>query len=170
MSIPLSDVIIPTFLGGLRQLSTLLDKAAAHTEAKKLEPDALMNSRLYPDMFTFTRQIQSAADVARRGTDRLVGNEASSVEDNESSLAQLAVRVKGTIEHVNAADRAAIDASIDREFTLDMGVSLDFTGRTYVMRFAIPNFLFHCTTAYAILRHNGVEVGKRDYIAPFMMG
>jgi hypothetical protein len=121
-------------------------------------------------MFTFTEQIQAATDTARRGTDRLADKEATSADDPAATIDGLSERVKATIEHVSACDRPAIDASLDRKFKVNMGVELDFTGRTYALGFALPNFLFHVTTAYDILRHKGVELGKREYIAPFLMG
>lgn len=169
MSLSLHEIIVPTLIGGLSGLKTILDKAVAHADARKIDERALLDARLYPDMFAFTRQIQVAADVARRGVDRLGGKEPSSVEDKETTFAELIARVESTIAYLKAAESGPIDQSEAREFSVELGQKVDFTGRTYVMTFLIPNFLFHVSTAYNILRHNGVELGKRDFIAPFMM-
>ena len=169
MSLSLHEIVVPTLVGGLRGIASFLDKAVAYADAKKIEPRALLDARLYPDMFAFTRQIQIATDSARRGIDRLVGVEPSSVEDNEATFAELKARIEATIEHLERADRTAIDESENREFSVQLDRKIDFTGRTFAMNFLVPNFLFHITTAYNILRHNGVELGKRDYIMPHMM-
>ncbi len=169
MTISLSDIAVPTFLGGLTTLKSYVDKASAHTEQNKLDPSALFSARLYPDMFTFSRQIQAACDIARRGMDRVVGKEPSSVEDNEASFADLAARVESTITHVKAVELDTVNANADTSFTVSVGgMTLPFNGRTYVVGFAIPNFMFHVATAHDLLRHNGVDVGKRDFLAPFV--
>ncbi|WP_428267559.1 DUF1993 domain-containing protein [Haliangium sp.] len=169
MILSLYDITVPTLVGGLNSLQGVLDKAVAHVEAKKLDPRALLDARLYPDMFAFQRQVQVVADLARRGVDRLAGVEPASVPDEETTFTELSARLASTLDHVKGADRAAIDASVDREFTVNVGQTMTFTGRSYLLGFLLPNFLFHVTTAYDILRHNGVELGKRGFIAPFVM-
>lgn len=168
MSLSLYDVTVPTLVGALTTLKGILGKAAEHAEANKIEPSALLHARLFPDMFSFTRQIQVATDLARRGVARLAGDEPESTEDKETTFAELIARVDATIEVVKAADKAPINGGENREFTLDLGQTVQFTGRSYVLTFLFPNVLFHATTAYNILRHNGVQLGKRDFIAPFI--
>jgi hypothetical protein len=170
MSLSLSDIAIPSFLAGLTSLKDVLAKAAAHADAKKIKEPALLDARLFPDMFTLSKQVQVACDSARRGIDRLVGVEPTSVPDDEKSFAELVTRVETTIATLKAVSREKIDASEDREFTVDIGQPMTFTGRRFLMTFALPNFFFHVTTAYAILRHSGVELGKRDFLAPFIAG
>lgn len=168
MTTTLSDIALPTFLGGLSALKRILEKAKAHIEEKKIEPRALLDARLYPDMFPFVRQVQVATDLARRGCDRLADKEPSQFKDEEVDFSQLIARVESTIVYVEAADRAAIDAAEARKVILDLGQKLEFTGRSFLLTFALPNFYFHLTTAYALLRHNGIEVGKRDVIEPLI--
>ena len=142
----------------------------AHAEAKGIEPRALLDARLFPDMLPFIRQIQIAADAARRGTDRLQGKEPASVPDNETTFAELKARLASSIESIQACDRAAVEASEDKKLILPLGPnrSHEFTGRSFLLGFSLPNFLFHVTTAYDILRHNGIELGKLDYLKPFV--
>lgn len=169
MTISMADIAVPSFLGGLHALKQYVERAAADTKARDLDPHVLLHARLYPNMFDFTRQIQAATDAARRGLDRLEDTAVSSVEDTESTFEQLLARVETTIERVKTADRAAIDASAERSFTLELpGINLPFTGRTYLLSYALPNFYFHLTTTHGILRHNGVEVGKREYLGPII--
>jgi hypothetical protein len=170
MTTSFSDSSVSAFVGGLTTLKTLVEKAAAHAEDKNIDPQVLLQARLFPDMFPFARQIYAATDSARRGVDRLVGKEPESAEQPETTFAALAEYLDTTIAYVESADRALIDASETREFTTPMGpkVTVDFTGRSYTTGFAFPNFLFHVVTAYNILRHNGIEVGKRDYLGPFI--
>jgi len=170
MSISLSEVAVPTFTAGLNTLLAIIDKASSHAQDKGLDPHDLLDARLCPDMFSFTRQIQAASDTARRGIDRVVGVEPASVADNESSFDELRTRVKNSLAHVGQVDRAAVDASEDRKFSVPLGkeAKLDCTGRSYLLGFALPNFLFHVTTAYDILRHHGVELGKRDFLTSFV--
>ncbi|GAB4568499.1 MAG: DUF1993 family protein [Haliangiales bacterium] len=170
MSLSLYDITVPPLVSSLGSLKVVVDKGAAHVEAKELDPRALLDARLYPDMFPFLRQIQVVSDVSRRGLDRLAGKEPSSTPDDETSFAELGARITATIEHIKGADRAAIDAAEDREIKIDLGQPMTFTGRRYVQTFMMPNIMFHLTTAYNILRHNGVELGKRDYLTPFVAG
>ena len=168
MSLNLSDIVVPTFVGGLGTLQTVLDHAAKYAEAEALEASALLDARLYGDMFSFTQQVQAATDTARRVTERLMNVEPSSQPDPQSSFEALGARVAQTLEQVQRADRAAIDARLDETFTVNLGQEMSFTGRSYALTFAVPNFLFHVSMAYGIMRHKGVALGKVDYIAPFM--
>jgi hypothetical protein len=168
MSIPLSDIVVPAFVGGLATLRTVLDRAAKHADAQKLDASTLLQARLYDDMFTFTQQVQAATDTARRVTERLANREPSSKPDPESSFAALTARVGETVEGILSADRAAIDKRQDDNFTVNIGQDIPFTGRSYALAFGVPNVLFHVSMAYGIMRHAGVQLGKVDYIAPFM--
>jgi len=168
MSLNLSDIVVPTFVGGLGTLRTVLDRAAQHAEAEKLDVDSLLDARLYDDMFTFSQQIQAATDTARRVGQRLAGAEPSSMPDPERTFAALGERVGETLEQVRGLDKAAIDEREDVSFTVNLGMELTFTGRSYALTFGVPNFLFHVSMAYALMRHRGVQLGKVDYIAPFM--
>jgi hypothetical protein len=170
MSIPLSDIVVPAFVGGLATLRTVLDRAAKHADAEKLEVGALLQARLYGDMFTFTQQIQAATDTARRVTERLTGAEPTSKPDPDGSFDALVARVGETTETIQSADRAAIDERQEQSFTVNFGQEMTFTGHSYTLTFGVPNFLFHVSMAYAIMRHNGVELGKIDYLAPFIRG
>lgn len=163
----MSSAAIPTFEITLNALSKLLDKAEAHATAKKFDVAVLLNSRLAPDMLPFTRQIQLACDFARRGAARLAGVEPGSVEDKETTVAELKERIAGTIKFVKSLDPKAIDASAARTITLPLGGSGkgEMSGADYLNHFVFPNFYFQSTIAYAILRHNGVELGKLDFLA-----
>jgi len=170
MTLPLSDIVLPTFTGGLGTLKIVLDRAAEHAVAQAVDPSLLLDARLYEDMFTFTQQVQAATDTARRVTERLAGREPSSMPDPAGTFEALRERVAQTLEAVRGADREAIDARQEERFTVDLGQPMPFTGRTYTLSFGIPNFLFHVSMAYAVMRHRGVTLGKIEYIAPFMRG
>ena len=162
----LSQASIPVFEISLNALSALLDKAAAFAAAKKIEPAVLLHTRLAPDMFDFTRQVQVVTDQARRGAARLAGAEPPSYEDTETTIDQLKARLAKTVAYLKTLDGKQIDASADREiaFPLGGGVTGRMKGGDYLNHFVLPNFYFHLTAAYAILRHCGVEIGKRDFI------
>ena len=162
----MSQASLPVFEISLNALSGVLDKAEAFATAKKLDPSVLPQSRLAPDMFNLTRQVQVATDGAKRGSARLAGTEAPSYEDNETTIAQLKERIAKTVAYLKTLDRKAIDASAEREITFPIGGGKNGTmkGDEYLNHFVLPNFYFHCTAAYAILRHAGVEVGKRDFL------
>ena len=162
----MSSAAISTFEIQLKALSRLLDKAEAHAAAKKFDVGVLLNSRLAPDMLPLTRQIQLACDFARRGAARLAGLEPGSVEDKETTIAELKERIDNTIAFVKSVDPAAIDASAKRVITLPLGGNAkgEMTGADYLNHFVLPNFYFQSTIAYAILRHNGVEIGKLDFM------
>ena len=162
----MSSAAISTFEIQLKALSRLLDKAEAHATAKKFDVSVLLNSRLAPDMLPLTRQVQLACDFARRGAARLAGLEPGSVEDKETTIAELKERIDNTIVFVKSVDPAAIDGSAKRVITLPLGGNAkgEMTGADYLNHFVLPNFYFQSTIAYAILRHNGVEIGKLDFM------
>jgi hypothetical protein len=155
----------PRFTNSLKNLSDILDKAQAHCEAKKIDPAVLLASRLYPDMFPLVRQIQIATDSAKGPVARLAGLEVPKYEDTEETIADLKARLAKTIDFVSSIKPAQIDGSEDKDIHLKLGPrEVDWKGMQYLLGFALPNFYFHVVTAYDILRHNGVEIGKRDYI------
>jgi uncharacterized protein len=166
----MSDAAIPVFEIGLNTLSALLDKAEAYAQAKSIDPAVLLNARLFPDMFAFTRQVQSACDQAKNGSARLAGIDPPRYEDNEKTIAELKARIAKTIAFVKTLDAKRIDDSADREITFPLGPNKGhMKGADYLNHFAVPNFYFHVTTAYDILRHCGVEIGKRDFIGAIPM-
>jgi len=155
----------PRFAAMLRNLSALIDKAQAHCEAKKIDPVAITNFRLYPDMFPFTRQVQIACDTAKGAVARLAGVEIPKHEDTEQTFGELKSRIAKALEFVDSVGASKIDGSEEKEIVLAMRTrELRFKGAQYLLGFAWPNFYFHVTTAYNILRHNGVELGKQDFI------
>src|SRR5215475_2347409 len=162
----MSNASIPVFETGLNALSALLDKAEAHAEAKKIDPAALLNARRSPDMFAFTRQVQIVCDQAKNGGARLAGAEPPKFEDNEKTFAELKARIAKTAAYVKTLDAKKINESADREITFPLGPENKghMKGADYLNHFVLPNFYFHATTAYDILRHCGVELGKRDFI------
>jgi hypothetical protein len=157
---------IPVFEAVLNALSANLDKAEAHATTKKFEPSVLLGMRLAPDMFALTRQVQVACDQAKNGSARLAGVEPPKFEDNETTIAQLKERIAKTVAFVKGLDAKAIDASADREITFPLGPTNkgQMKGDDYLNHFVLPNFYFHATAAYAVLRHAGVDVGKRDFL------
>lgn len=165
MPISMYDLSVPVFDRRLKALSAILDKAAAHAEAKKIEPVAFMTDRLYPDMFPFWLQVQAACDHARNITARLTGVELPIFEQTEQSFDGLKERIARTIAFINAAAPEAFDGADERIVRLTLaGKERELTGLDYFLNSGLPNFYFHITTAYGILRHNGVELGKRDFI------
>jgi len=165
MAISMYQASAPRFANTLRNLSAILDKAQAHCEAKNIDPLVLAASRLYPDMFALARQVQIACDNAKGAVARLAGVEVTRHEDSEQSLAELKARIAKTLEIVERFKPAQIDGSEERDIVLTLGkTEVKFKGMQYLLGFALPNFYFHVVTAYDILRHNGVELGKRDYI------
>jgi hypothetical protein len=159
---------VPLFKTLLGALSNVLDKAAATAKAKNIDESVLVNARLAPDMFALARQVQIATDQAKGGVARLAGLEVPTYEDNETTIDQLKARIKKTLDFVGSVKQSQIDGSEDREIVLKMRTGdMKFTGQRYLIGFVIPNFTFHCTTAYNILRHNGVEIGKRDFLGDF---
>ena len=167
----MSTASIPVFEISLNALSTLLDKADAYAEAKSFDSTVLLNARLFPNMFALTRQVQSACDAAKNGGARLAGIDPPPYEDNEKTIAELKARIAKTVAFVKSLDTKNIDGSADREITFPLGPSIKghMRGVDYLNHFVLPNFYFHVTTAYDILRHCGVEIGKRDFIGAIPM-
>jgi uncharacterized protein len=164
-TISMSQASAPRFAHMLRSLAALLDKAQAHCEAKKIDPLALTQFRLYPDMFPLARQVQIACDTAKGAVARLAGLEVPKHEDTEQTFAELKSRIAKTVDFIESVSAAKLDGTEDKEIVLKMRAGdLKFTGLQYLLGFAYPNFYFHVTTAYNILRHNGVEIGKRDFL------
>ena len=165
MAFTLYDASIPVFLRAFGQLSAILDKAAAHAEAKKIDPAVFINARLAPDMYPLARQIQSASDAAKFAAARLAGIEAPSFPDVETSFDELQQRIAKTVAFLKSVDPAAIAEQEGREIVLKRATGdIRLTGAAYLQGLALPNFYFHVVTAYDILRHNGVAIGKSDYL------
>ena len=165
MPLTMYQASAPRFANTLRNLSAILDKAQAHVEAKKLDPAALTQARLFPDMFPLVRQVQIACDTAKGAVARLAGVEVPKHEDTEQTFAELKARIAKTLDFVESARPAQLDGAEEKEVVLQMrSGERRFKGLQYLLGHAYPNFYFHVTTAYNILRHNGVELGKKDYI------
>jgi uncharacterized protein len=171
MSFSMSKASLPVFEIGLNALAAILDKAAAHAAAKKIEPSVLLQSRLSPDMFPLVRQLQIAADLAKNGSSRLAGVEAPRYEDNETTIEQLKARIANTLAYLKTLNAGQIDASVDREIVFPLGPNNKghMKGDDYLNHFMLPNFYFHSTAAYAILRHCGVDIGKQDFLGAIPM-
>jgi hypothetical protein len=158
---------VPVLINGLRNLRHVLQKGASHAEARKIEPAVLVNSRLFPDMLPLSRQVQIASDNAKGGASRLAGVEPPKYEDNEASFPELLARIDKTIAYLKTLKPEQIDGSEERQVTLKLrSGDINFKGQPYLLYFLLPNFYFHVTTAYNILRHNGVELGKPDFLGP----
>lgn len=165
MAISMHQVSVPIFVRRLNGLAGCLKKAQAHYAEKKYEESTLLGYRFYPDMFNFSRQVQAATDHARTCTALLAGVEAPKYDDNENSLAQLSARVEKTIAWLNSIKPAQVDGSEGKTVTVKMrDREMNYTGMDLLQHRSLPNFYFHCTTAYDIMRHNGVELGKRDFM------
>lgn len=165
MAISMYQASAPRFVNTLGSLSAILDKAQAHAEAKGLDPLVLTACRIFPDMFPLSRQVQIATDTAKGALARLAGVEVPKYEDTEQGVAELKARIAKTTAFLQGFKPAQIDGSEDRQLVIKLGKNeVNWTGMQYLLGFALPNFYFHVTAAYCILRHNGVELGKRDYI------
>jgi len=165
MSLSMYEASAPRFIHMLSNLDAILVKAEAHAAAKKIDPAVLLNSRLFPDMFPLIRQVQIATDHAKGATARLAGVEVPKFEDTEQSFEEIRARLAKTIAFVESFKAAQIDGSEDKTISLKAGgQERSFDGMNYLVGYAMPNFYFHLVTAYNILRHNGVEIGKRDYM------
>jgi uncharacterized protein len=171
MSFSMSKSSIPTFEIGLAALSAVLDKAAAYAAAKKVDPSVLLQSRLSPDMFPLVRQVQIVSDQAKNGISRLAGVEPPRYEDNETTIDQLKDRLARTLSYLKTIDPKKVDGSADRDITFPLGPTNKghMKGDDYLNHFVLPNFYFHLTAAYAILRHCGVDLGKRDFLGAIPM-
>ena len=158
-------VTIPVFVHGLRAFAGVLKKGAADAEARKFAPEVLLQGRLAPDMHPLTRQVQIACDTVKNGGGRLAGIEVPSFPDTESTFEELQARIAKTIAFLEGITESQVEGSETREITLKFpGREMTFTGVGYLTSFVLPNFYFHMTTAYAILRKNGVQIGKMDYM------
>jgi hypothetical protein len=165
MTISMYQASAPRFANMLKNLAAILEKAEAHAAARKIDPAVLLASRLYPDMFPLVRQVQIASDNAKGAAARLAGVEVPKYEDTEQTFAELKARLARTIDFVSSFKAAQIDGSEEKDIHLKLGpMEVTWKGMQYLLGFALPNFYFHVVTAYDILRHNGVEVAKRDYI------
>jgi hypothetical protein len=166
MSLTMHSASAPVFSRILGNMLAWLDRAEAHAQARKFDPNNYLGLRLAPDMLPLSRQIQIASDGAKGCMSRLAGVEIPKWEDNEASLDELRARIRKTVAHVQSFSAAQIDGSDDRAISVPMrsGDALQFTGETFLKHFAMPNFFFHATTSYALLRHAGVELGKADFL------
>lgn len=168
MSISLYQASVPAFLRGLKVLSALLAKGEEHVAANGGVPDMLLGAQLVDDMLPLTAQIQRASDASKLCIARLCGIEAPKFEDNEASFQQLQERIAQTIAFIESVPEAQFAEAGERDVTLTYGsFSQHFTGQSYLLTFALPNFYFHVTTAYGILRAQGVKIGKLDFLGPF---
>ncbi len=166
MSHPMYVASVPVFKQMLTALKDVLKKAEAHAAEKKIEPDAFLQARLFPDMFPLTRQVQVACDFGKSVPARLAGVDVPSYEDNERTFAELDARIDKTLAFAASIDPAKFSGSETREIVLRAGTPKErrFVGQAYLLNYGLPQFFFHVTTAYALLRHNGVEIGKKDYM------
>ena len=166
MSVSIQHVAVTSITRGLKTLSSLLDKAEAHARASGADPEAYVTARLFEDMLPLSGQIQRASDTAKGAIARLAAAEAPAMADDETTFAQLRDRVARTLAYVESVPASAFAGAESREITVPAGpsITLGFTGLDYLLEFVIPNFQFHVVTAYDILRHNGVPLGKRDFL------
>ncbi len=165
MSVSLYDASVPVFRQMLANLSDLLDRGEAHAKAKNFDPTNMLGSRLAPDMLTLSKQVQIACDGAKGAVARLAGIDIPKHEDNEISIADLKARIAKTLEFVNSVAREKIDGQENRDITIVLrDRSLQMKALPFLLHWAFPNFFFHVTTAYNLLRHNGVEIGKKDFL------
>ncbi len=158
------EVTVPQFIRALKNLNYILDKAAQHAEVKKFDVEVLLNSRLAPDQFNLIRQIQIACDTAKLGVARLTGKEAPKHEDNEKTLPELKSRILQVIDYLSSFSASDFKGAEERQISQPRWEGKYLLGMDYATQHAIPNIYFHITTAYSILRHNGVDVGKKDYL------
>jgi uncharacterized protein len=166
VKISMYTMAVESFVPTLRAVANLLDKAAEHAAAKKLDPTVLANARLAPDMYPLIKQVQIACDFAKNSTGRLMGQEPPRFEDNEQTIEQLKARVGRTLEYLQSARPAAFEGAEEREITIPIptGGALKMNGLELLRDWTLPNFYFHAVTMYDILRHNGVQLGKRDFL------
>jgi hypothetical protein len=165
MTISMYQASVPVFIRQLNNLAAILKKAEEHAEAKKIDPSVFITARLAPDMYALARQVQIASDSAKGCAARLAAVEVPSYPDTGTTFAELQARIAKTVDFLKSLKPEQIDGSEDRVVTLKMrSGEMTFRGQPYLLDFAMPNFYFHYTTVYAILRHNGVEIGKMDYL------
>ena len=159
------DFSIPVLINFLKALSAILKKAEGHCEVRKIEPDAILQARLFPDMYPLTRQVQLVTDFAKGIGARLAGFPVPSFADEEKSFAELQARITKTLDFLNTLKSEQLADAAKRMVAIKLGgQDMSFTGAQYLANFALPNFYFHLTTAYNILRHNGIELGKKDFM------
>jgi len=169
MSITMYSASVPVFRQMLGGLAGVLEKAKTKVEQTKIEPDAFLGARLFPDMFALTRQVQIACDFAKSVPARLAGADVPAYEDTEKTFDELEARIAKTLAFLDGLQPAAFDGSEQREIVLRPGTLKEkrLHGQTYLLSYGLPQFFFHVTTAYALLRHNGVEIGKKDYMGAY---
>jgi len=166
MKISMYSMSVESFIPMLANLSALLDKGLKHATEKKFDPQVLINARLAPDMLPLPRQIQIACDMAKNGSSRLAGQEPPRFEDNESTIEELRARIARTIAHLKSIPASAFEGCEDRDIKIPLrDRTLEMKGLPFLKTWALPNFYFHVVATYAILRHNGVELGKRDFLS-----
>ena len=166
MQISMFKISVPVFIQFLTAQSDCIDKAAAYAEAKKVEPAVLLNTRLAPDMFPLVRQVRAATDHAINACGRLAGADPPSFSNTETTIPELKDRIAKTIDYVKGFKPAQIDGTEDKDITIKLGSGeRKFTGHGLLLNFILPNFLFHCTTAYDLMRHCGIELAKRDFMS-----
>ncbi len=163
------NATVPVFNQMLGGLSTVLARATTQAEARKIEPAALLQARLAPDMFTLPRQVQVACDFAKSVSARLAGVAVPVFDDSEVDFADLQARITRTLDFINSLTPAQFEGSAEREIITQAGTPKEkrFSGQSYLLNYGLPHFFFHTTTAYAILRHNGMDVGKKDYVGSY---
>jgi hypothetical protein len=165
MSLSMFTASVPPAIHTLRSLQSILAKAQAHCEARSIDPNAFLQSRLYPDMFPLSRQVQIACDMVKGGGARLAGVEIPSFPDTETTFAELQARIDKTVAFLQTLTAAQVDGSEGRPISIPLrDRTVEFDGQTYLTTWVLPNFHFHVTTAYNLLRHGGVELGKRDFL------
>ncbi|MCQ4272844.1 DUF1993 domain-containing protein [Pseudomonas kuykendallii] len=165
MSLSMYQASVPVFVRMFGNLSAILDKAAAFAEAKKIDPSVLVNARLAVDMLPLSKQVQIASDAAKGAGARLTGSDVPSFADTETTFPELQARIAKTVDFLKGLDAAQFDGSESKEIVLTLAKGeVTFKGDAYLLNFVLPNFYFHMTTAYAILRHNGLDLGKMDYL------
>jgi hypothetical protein len=165
MTLSLYEVSIPVLVRGLTNLSAIIEKAAAHAAAKKIDPVVLAQSRLFPDMLPLVRQVQIACDTAKGAAARLAGQEIPKHEDNEVNLADLKQRIAKTLDFLKSVSADRLSGAESRTIEIKLpNRTLTFTGVSYLNVFVLPNFFFHESMTYALLRHNGLEIGKTDFL------
>ncbi len=167
MAIDIYELVIPVMSRMATNIEGFLAKGEEFAQARGLDPAELLEARLAPDMFTFTRQVQIATDFCKATPSRLAGIEVPKWDDNEQSFAELHARVRRALEYLAGFDRSQFEGAENRPIQIDLRIGpIKFTGKSYLIDFALPNFYFHTTAAYAILRHRGVDLGKRDFLGP----
>ena len=166
MKISMYAMSVQVFTPTLRSLAKILDKAVQHAAQKKFDAAVLIDARLAPDMFPLARQVQLTCDFAKNSSARLMGVEAPRFEDNEKTFEELKTRIARTLDYLGSTSASAFEGAEDRDIKIPLrDQTLEMKGLPFLQNWALPNFYFHATAAYSILRHNGVEIGKRDYLA-----